>query len=53
MSQKLPINRFKWVKQKKLSKFSEDFKKNYDENSKKGFFLELDLDYRKELFNLH
>ena len=25
MSQKLPVNRFKWVKQEELSKFSEDF----------------------------
>ena len=28
MSQKLPVNGFKWVKQKMLSKFNEDFKKN-------------------------
>ena len=28
LSQKLPINGFKWVKQKKLSKFNEDFIKN-------------------------
>ena len=28
MSQKLPIKDFKWVKQKKLSKFNEDFIKN-------------------------
>ena len=53
MSQKLPINGFKWVKQKKLSKFNEDFIKNYDENSNKGYFLEVDIDYPKELFNLH
>ena len=36
MSQKLPVKGFKWVKQKKLSKFNEDFIKNYDENSNKG-----------------
>ena len=53
MSQKLPVNGFKWVKQKKLSKFNEDFIKNYDENSNKGYFLEVDIDYPKELFNLH
>ena len=53
MSQKLPINGFKWVKQKKLSKFNEDFIKNFDESSNKGYFLEVDIDYRKELFNLH
>ena len=33
MSQKLPINGFKWVKQRKLSKFNEDFIKKYDEDS--------------------
>ena len=53
MSQKLPVNGFEWVKQKKLSKFNEDFIKNYDENSNKGYFLEVDIDYLKELFNLH
>ena len=50
---KVPVNGFKWVKQKKLSKFNEDFIKNYDENSNKGYFLEVDIDYLKELFNLH
>ena len=34
ISQKLPINGFKGVKE--LSKFDEDFIKNYDENSNKG-----------------
>ena len=53
MSQKLPVNGFKWKKQKKLSKFNEDFIKNYDENSNKGYFLEVDFDYPKELFNFH
>ena len=53
MSQKLPVKDLKWVKQKKLSKFNEDFVKNYDENSNKGYFLEVDIDYLKELFNLH
>ena len=40
-------------KTKKLSKFNEDFIKNYDENSNKECFLEADIDYLKELFNLH
>ena len=53
MSQKLPANDFKWVKQKELSKINEGFLKNYDENSNKGYFLEVDIDYLKELFNLH
>ena len=47
MSQKLPANGFKWVKQKKLSKCNEDFIKNYDENSNKRCFLEVDIDYLK------
>ena len=53
VSQKLPVNGFKWVKQKKLSKFNEDFIKKYDEDSNAGYFLEVDIDYPKELFNFH
>ena len=51
MSQKLPINGFEWVKN--LSKFNEDFIKEYDEDSDIGYFLEVDVDYPKKLFNLH
>ena len=51
MSQRLPVNGFKWVK--KLSKFDEHFIKNYDENSNKGYFLEVDVKYPKILFNFH
>ena len=49
MSQKLPVNSFEWVKN--LSKFNEDFIKDNDENSDKGYFLEVDLEYLKTLFN--
>ena len=52
MSQKLPVNDFKWVKQEDLSQFNEDFIKNYDENSNTGYFFEVDIDYSKELFDL-
>ena len=41
MSQKLPINGFKWTKN--LSKFNEDFIKKYDENSNTGYFFEVDI----------
>ena len=51
MSQKLPVNGFKW--EKKLSKFNESFIRNYDENSDIGYFLEVDIDYSKKLFNLN
>ena len=53
MSQKLPVNGFKWVEKSRLSRFNEIFIKNYNENSDKGYFLEVDIDYLKELFNLH
>ena len=52
-SQKLPVKSFKWVKQKKLSNFNEEFIKKYDEDCNKGYFLEVDIDYSKKLFNLH
>ena len=40
-------------KKEKLWKFNEDFIKNYDENGNIGCFLEVDIDYPEELFNLH
>ena len=42
MSQKLPVNGFKWVKN--LSQFNESFIKNYDENSDVGYFFKVDID---------
>ena len=45
MSQKLPLDRFEWVKN--LSKFNEDFIKECDENSDKGYFLDVDVEYPK------
>ena len=51
MSQILLVNGFNWVKN--LSRFNERFIKNYDENSDIGYFIEVDIDYPKELFNIH
>ena len=51
MSQKLPVNRFKWVK--KLLKSTESFIKDCNENSDRGYFLEVDVEYPNKLFNLH
>ena len=51
MSQKLPVKGFKWVNKKKLSEFDKDFIKKYDEDSRTGYFLEVDIDYTKKLFN--
>ena len=36
-----------------LSKFNEDFINEYDENSDKEYFLEVDVEYMKTLFNSH
>ena len=51
MSQKLPVVGFKWVED--LSKFNESFIKNRDENSDKGYILEVDVEYPKNLHKLH
>ena len=45
-SQKLPVNGFKWVEE--LSQLNENFIKKYDENSDRGYFLEVDVEYSKK-----
>ena len=47
MSEKLPVNNFKCVKQERLSKFKGEFIKNYDENGNIGYFFEVDIYYPK------
>ena len=43
----------KWFQIKlNVSKFDEEFTKNYDEDSKKGYILEVDVEYPKDLHNL-
>ena len=49
MSQRLPVNGLELVEN--VSKFNEDFIKKYDENSNTGYFLEVDVEYPKTLFN--
>ena len=51
MSQKLPVDGFKW--KESISKFNEDFIKNYDEDSNKGYILEVDVEYPKNVHDLH
>ena len=41
MSQKLPVNGFKWVED--IPKFNEDFMKNYNEKGNEGYFLEVNI----------
>ena len=39
--------------EKDVSKFQEDFIKNYDEGSNEVYILEVDVEYLKDLHNLH
>ena len=51
MSQKLPVNGFKWVND--VTEINEEFITNYDENSDKGYILEVDVKYPRQLHDLH
>ena len=53
MSQKLSVDRFKWIEEDDLSKFDEKFIKNYNEYSDKGYVLQVDVEYPKSLHKLH
>ena len=50
MSQKLCVNGCKW--KKNVSKFEKDFIKSYDENSDKGYILDVDIEYPINLLSL-
>ena len=51
MSQKLPVNGFKWIKN--VTEIDENFIKNYDEDSDKGYIFEVDVKYPRRLHDLH
>ena len=51
ITKKRPVNGFKWVKH--LSKFNERFIKSYNESSGRGCFLEVDVEYPENLFNIY
>ena len=51
MSEKLPVDGFEWVED--ISEIDENLIKNYDEDSNVGYFIEVDIEYPKELHNKH
>ena len=50
MNKKLPLYGFKWSD---INMFTVDFIKNYDDEVDKGYLLDVDIEYPKELINLH
>ena len=51
MSQKLPVNGFRWIND--VTEIDEEFIKNYDEDNDKGYILEVDVKYPRKLHDLH
>ena len=48
--QKLPVSGFKWLEDASIG---EEFMKNYDEDSDKGYILKVNVEYLKKLHDLH
>ena len=51
MSKKLPIKGFRWLDD--TERIDEEFIKEYNEISDKGYVIETDVDYPQELHDLH
>ena len=51
MSQKLPVNNFEWINH--ISQFNECFIKTYKEESDKGYFIEVHIQYTEKLHEIH
>ena len=51
MCKKLPVNGFKWIT--KLDKFNEDFIKNYNKDDGVGYFLDVNIEYPKNLHKMN
>ena len=51
MSQKLPLDGFKWVEN--TSRFSKDFIEHHSEDSDTAYFIEVDVPYIEKSYNLH
>ena len=50
MNRTSPLNGYKW---EDVSIFTDDFIKNYDDKGDKGYLLEVDVEYPKELLSAH
>ena len=56
MSQKLPVDGFRWIETSLIDKRFNKFIKlinNYDEESDEEYILEVDVEYPKNLHDLH
>ena len=51
MSQKWPVIGFEW--RKDLFRFEEEFIQNFDEDSNKGYILEVYVEFHRELWKEH
>ena len=51
MSEPLPVDGFFWIEN--APEIDGDFIKNYDEDTDKGYILEVDAEYPKNLHDLH
>ena len=51
MQQKLLVNNFEWIKD--TFQFNEDFIKSCNGKNEQGYFLEVDVQYSKKLYELH
>ena len=51
MSQNLPVDNSEWIKDN--FQFNEDFIKNYNQKSDKGYFLQVYVQYTEKLHELH
>ena len=51
MSQNLPVNNFKWIKD--TSQFNEDFIQSFNKESDEGYFFEVDVHYPEKSYEVH
>ena len=51
MSQKLLVNNFEWIEE--TCQFNDDLIKNYNKESFKKYFLEVDVQYLEKIYEFH